>query len=270
MRNRLAMKAGGRATAIAGTGAVLAACLAVVAGMSACNMHNGIFEEPQTKAQSVPLGDIKSASVHLEMAAGTLNVHGGATGLMDGNFTYSGHAWEPQVKFSGSGDNGELDINESREGNNHVTTGHSRNRWDVALNDTVPIELHTELGAGNSDLSLASLSLKSLHVEVGAGEGVIDLTGNWNHDVDVQVEGGVGKATIKLPRGMGVRATVEGGIGSVHAPDFRRDGDDYVNDAYGRSHATINVKVEGGVGTINLELAGGPTVWSHLSGSSSG
>jgi hypothetical protein len=260
MRNRLAMKAGGRTTAIAGMAAMLGASLAAMWGMSACNMHNGIFEEPQTKVQSVPLGDIKSASVHLEMAAGTLNVHGGATALMDGNFTYSGRTWEPQVKYDPSGSNADLLVDESSEGTNHVTTGHSRNRWDIALNDAVPIELHTELGAGNSDLSLASLSLKSLHVEVGAGEGVIDLTGNWDHDVDVQVEGGVGKATIKLPRGMGVRATVEGGIGSVHAPGFRRDGDDYVNDAYGKSRATINLKVEGGVGTIDLELAGGSAV----------
>jgi hypothetical protein len=59
---------------------------------------------------------------------------------------------------------------------------------------------------------------------------------------------------------MGVRATVEGGIGSVHAPDFRRDGDEYVNDALGKSSSTINLKVEGGVGTVNLDLSGGSTV----------
>jgi hypothetical protein len=228
--------------------------------LSACHMGGRYFEETQTKARSVPLDGVKSARVHLEMGAGSLNVHGGAAGLMDGNFTYSGRAWEPQVRFTASGDDGDVNIDESAEGNNHVTTGHSRNRWDVALNNSIPIDLHTELGAGSSELSLATLSLNSLHVEVGAGEGVIDLTGNWNHDVDVQVEGGVGKVTIKLPRGMGVRATVEGGIGSVHAPDFRRDGDEYVNDALGKSSSTINLKVEGGVGTVNLDLSGGSTV----------
>jgi hypothetical protein len=252
-------RASAAATLVLGIAGGLTAMAGMIA-LSACHVGENYLAEAQTKTQSVPLGGVKSARVHLEMGAGTLNVHGGATGLMDGNFTYSGRAWEPQVKFNASGDNGDLEIDESAEGNNHVTTGHSRNRWDVALNDTVPIDLHTELGAGNSDLSLAALSLKTLHVEVGAGEGLIDLSGNWNHDVDAQVEGGVGKVTIKLPRGMGVRATVEGGIGSVHAPDFRRDGGDYVNDAYGKSGATINLKVEGGVGTVDLELAGGPAV----------
>jgi hypothetical protein len=263
MTKQFAKKCAARASAVAPLALGMAAGMMAMAGMvalSACHVGGDYLAETQTKTQSVPLDGVKSARVHLEMGAGTLNVHGGATGLMDGNFTYSGRDWEPRIDFSPSGDAGDLTINESGKSGPRVTTGHSRNRWDVALNDTVPIDLHTELGAGNSDLSLATLSLKTLHVEVGAGQGVIDLSGNWNHDVDAQVEGGVGKVTIKLPRGMGVRATVEGGIGSVHAPDFRRDGGDYVNDAYGKSRATINLKVEGGVGTVDLELAGGPTV----------
>jgi hypothetical protein len=179
----------------------LAASLTAMAALSACRVKGHYFDETQTKTQSVPLSGVKLATVHLQMAAGNLNVHGGATGLMDANFTYAGHAWEPQVRFNPSGGNGELDIDESAQGNNHVTAGHSRNRWDVALNDSVPIDLHTEQGAGKSNLSLASISLKSLHVEVGAGQGVIELSGNWNHDVDVHVEGGVGTVTLELSGG---------------------------------------------------------------------
>lgn len=243
-----------RAAMVAGLGASVAA----MTGMSACRIGRNYMQEMETKTQSIPVGSVKSASVHIEMAAGSLNVHGGATGLMDGDFTFAGSVWEPRIKFEPEGDGGQLTVDEVGKGETRVTTGHSHNRWDVRLNNSVAIDLHTELGAGSSDLSLADLSLKTVHVEVGAGEGVIDLAGNWNHDVDVQVEGGVGKATIKLPRGMGVRATVEGGIGSVQASGFRRDGDDYVNDQYGKTPGTINLKVEGGVGTVHLELSSGP------------
>ncbi|MGH9677802.1 MAG: hypothetical protein ACRD36_11930, partial [Candidatus Acidiferrum sp.] len=55
---------------------------------------------------------------------------------------------------------------------------------------------------------------------------------------------------------VGVRVTVQGGLGSVNAPDFKRDGDDYVNDAYGKSGVTVEVHVTGGIGEVYLELVG--------------
>jgi hypothetical protein len=53
---------------------------------------------------------------------------------------------------------------------------------------------------------------------------------------------------------MGVRVDVTGGLGEIQAEDLSRDGDAYVNDAYGESEATLNVDIEGGVGQIRLEV----------------
>jgi hypothetical protein len=44
----------------------------------------------------------------------------------------------------------------------------------------------------------------------------------------------------------------EGGIGAVNAHGLKRDGDAYVNDAYGKSPTTIDMTIHGGVGEINL------------------
>jgi len=55
-----------------------------------------------------------------------------------------------------------------------------------------------------------------------------------------------------LPKNVGVTVSAQGGIGSVSAHDFKRDGDDYVNDVYGKTPATIRVRVQGGVGQITL------------------
>jgi hypothetical protein len=43
-----------------------------------------------------------------------------------------------------------------------------------------------------------------------------------------------------------------GGIGSINAHGLKHDGDEYTNDVYGKTPATIRLKVEGGVGEINL------------------
>jgi hypothetical protein len=113
-------------------------------------------------------------------------------------------------------------------------------------------------GAGRVNLTLAGLSLTRVDFDLGAGEVNVDLTGDWKSDLTANLNGGVGKATIRLPRDVGVRATAHGGIGSINAHDLKKDGDAYVNDAYGKSPVTLRVNVEGGVGEINLELGGAP------------
>jgi hypothetical protein len=68
----------------------------------------------------------------------------------------------------------------------------------------------------------------------------------------------VGRATIRLPRDVGVHVVARGGIGAINASGFQKQGDAYVNDAYGKSPVTLQIEVEGGVGEINLELGGEP------------
>jgi hypothetical protein len=232
--------------------------LSVLLGMSACNWERGRVGELRTDAQSVKLGQAKSVSVELSMGAGVLNVKGDATDLMQGTFTYNVSAWKPKISYSESDSRGKLTI--EQPGGPHSQGGDTTYTWDVQLNNKVPIELHVELGAGRSDLELGDLSLTRLHVEMGAGESIVDLAVNWKHDVDAHIEGGVGRATIRLPRSVGVRATVEGGLGSVSAPDFKKQGEAFVNEEFGKSPVTVNVKVEGGIGKVVLELSGGPTV----------
>ena len=121
-------------------------------------------------------------------------------------------------------------------------------------------EIRVEMGAGNSNLELGDISLTNLRVDLGAGTSVVDLVGNWKHDVEARIESGVGNVTLRLPRNVGVRVSAENGIGTISAPAFNKVGGAWVNDAYGKSPVTVNVKVEGGVGRIVLELGGGPTV----------
>jgi len=66
------------------------------------------------------------------------------------------------------------------------------------------------------------------------------------------LEGGVGQANIRLPKKIGVIAEASGGIGSIRTYGLKQDGDSYTNEAYGKSPATIRLKVTGGIGEIVL------------------
>jgi hypothetical protein len=112
--------------------------------------------------------------------------------------------------------------------------------------------MNVQIGAGSSNLRLQGLNVKNLDVQAGVGQMNLDLTGPRKSDLHVDIHGGVGSAVIRLPKDVGVRVHASGGIGSVSPHGLTREGDEYVNAALGKSPATIDVTIEGGIGSISL------------------
>jgi hypothetical protein len=110
------------------------------------------------------------------------------------------------------------------------------------------------MGARESDLDLDSLALKELNLQMGAGQTRVDLTGDCEPYLDASIQGGVGEATVTLLSGIGVNVRAKGDLGKINAEGLEREGDSYVNDAYGDSDVTLDVEVQGGVREINLEV----------------
>ena len=230
----------------------------------------------RTGSETVELGDASSVDVEIEMAAGTLEVAGGASDLLEADFTYNVAELEPDVKYR----NGKLSVLTPDVESIGIGTlwdlDDYRYEWDLRLNDEVPMDMNITTGAGTSDLDLGSLSLTTLGVDAGAGtvtldlsgatsltrlrvdagvgEITVDLTGDWQQDLNAGIRAGVGKLTILLPRDVGVWVDVEGGISDTDTRGLNRDGDNYVNDAYGESEVTLRIEIEAGIGLINLEV----------------
>ena len=208
----------------------------------------------RTEARSVELEGAESVEVNILMGAGELSLTGGAEALMDAEFTYNVAAWEPEIDYQVTGDEGRLEVRQPEVDSIGALESY-RYEWDVSLNDQVPMDLHVALGAGQGTLEVGGLALTRLDVEVGAGQGTLDLTGDRTSDLDVSVEAGVGDLTVRLPREVGARVEVDGGLGQVNADELTTEDGAYVNDAYGESEATITVDIAGGVGQVTLELA---------------
>jgi hypothetical protein len=101
-------------------------------------------------------------------------------------------------------------------------------------------------------MDLDSLTLTGLDFEMGAGETTVDLTGDYDQDFDANIEGGVGEATVLVPSEVGVKVRAEGGLGKINAKGLKREGDSYVNDAYGDSDVALEVDVQGASGRSTL------------------
>lgn len=187
--------------------------------------------------------------VHIQMPAGELKLSGGANQLMEADFNYDEAEGKPETSYHVSGGTGELNVTQPGK---KFHFGPAHNDWNIRLANDVPMQLKVDMGAGQSDLKIGGLSLTRLDISMGAGQFTADLTGDWKKDLDAEIHGGVGHAIILLPEDVGVRVHATGGIGSISSGGLKRDGDEYVNEMYGKSPVTLRLDVSGGVGNIDL------------------
>ena len=109
------------------------------------------------------------------MAAGELNVRGGAAKLLEGNFEFNVPSWEPQVHSSNNGTHTDIEI---RQPNNAHLGGNRHYAWDLQLNNDVLLDLGIHCGAGQAKLNLGELDLRRVEVHMGAGQVDLDLRGS--------------------------------------------------------------------------------------------
>ncbi|MGE5250583.1 MAG: toast rack family protein [Bacteroidota bacterium] len=207
----------------------------------------------RSEAQSVKLDGSQPVRVNVDFGAGNLKLKGGAQQLMEADFTYNVARIRPTVEYA----RGTLAVSQPTTRGWPDMRGITgfRNEWDLRLYDDVPMDLTVDVGAGTSDLQVAGLSLTRLKVNQGAGTGTIDLDGAWTDDLDVTIDAGAADLTVLLPSSVGVRIVVDRGATLVSAPGLSQDGNVYTNAAYGESEVTLRLKVSGGIGFINLEMA---------------
>ncbi len=203
----------------------------------------------QHLTKAVNLQGAKSVSVHVQMPAGQLRLDGGASQLLSADFHYDGWQGDPQVNYTVTDGQGDLQITQN---GNSAHFGNSYNDWRLQFGGAEPVDLSLDMGAGEAWVRPSALNLSELTIHMGAGQLDLDLTGIKPGNLQADVEGGAGQARIHLPKDEGVRVFASGGIGAVNGDGLIRQGDAYVNSAYGKSAQNIEMTVHGGVGEIDL------------------
>jgi hypothetical protein len=203
----------------------------------------------QYESRAIDRDASERVRINLEMGAGDLKVSSGTQKLMQAYFNYNVPNLKPEVRYSTAGGMGDLQVNEP---STHAHIGNMTYDWDLRLSDMVPLEIHVNFGAGQAQLDLGSLDLRSVQLEMGVGQLEMDLRGNPKHDYNVKVSGGVGEATLRLPANVGIDARASGGIGDISVRGLRKESGHWVNDAYNEPGVKIRVDVQGGIGSIRL------------------
>jgi hypothetical protein len=190
--------------------------LACSVAIPAARMQTG---ETQTLTVSEPAPasagqGSSSAEVSITMGAGTLQIGGGATGLVEGSIKYNVADWKPVVTHQGSA----LSINQGTNLSNQLPPQNVVNDWQLKLGQT-PVDLTINAGAYDSTLSLGGIPLTGLTINDGAsnsnisfaspnpaqmqhlayktGASTVNISGLGNANVaDMTFEGGAGSYTL--------------------------------------------------------------------------
>lgn len=214
--------------------------------LTACMIDREPLGPTQYDSRSIERDSSQQVTVRLEMGAGNLKVGTGTSKLAQAYFTYNVPSWKPAVDYTP----GLLTIHQP--GRTHSHLGNIKYEWDLRLGRQIPIDLRVNFGAGEAQLDLGSLDLRSVEVHMGVGKMNMDLRGDPQHDYSVNINGGVGEATVHLPVKAGVYATARGGIGEINVRGMQRVGDHWVNEAYDTAKVKVRVDVNGGIGRIEL------------------
>ena len=226
------------------------ACLAISCLVfTGCDLENAVTGPLQIETRTIERDKSELVRAELRMGAGELNVRGGAQKMVEAEFRYNVPKWKPEVRYNATGFRGILTV--AQPSGSRMAHNIDYN-WNLRFNDDTPLDMIVHIGAGQAELDLGSLSLRSVEVNIGVGEVKMDLRGTPQHDYDVSVHGGVGEAAIQLPRGVGVVADAHGGIGEINAHGMRKRGSRYVNDLYDNAKVIVHLDVKGGIGAINL------------------
>lgn len=157
-------------------------------------LFNRVGDADHDEERSVALDGAASVRARIDMSVGELILTGGARDLMNGRFLFD-EELAPKIDYRVRGATGELKIEQSR---GRRVMKWKKNRWEIALNDDVQLDLEVHMATGKLDAALSSLRLVTARLEHTTGDASIDLGGHQLELAEVKIEQSTGRMNVRL------------------------------------------------------------------------
>jgi len=179
----------------------------------------------------------ETASVNIEMGAGTLDLTGGTEKLVEGEVIYNVKSWKPTVTRAGNS----ISIKQENTSTVGIPDGTIKNMWTIQLG-SIPMDLSLSTGAYEGTLDLSGLSITSLSIRDGASKSMVWF--DTPNPVDMSIlsyKTGASQVSLKGLGNANVdQISFDGGVGS------------YELDFTGDLSKDVNVTIKSGMSDIKL------------------
>lgn len=201
-----------------------------------------------------PLAGALSAEIEINMGVGALYLSSlpYSSSLISGTVDTAVGEWLTQ-DFNITGNTAHLELStEDRNFPFPYLGSQPIRKWDLALNESIPIRLDIRTGVGEARIDLERVLATSVDLRTGVGK--TDLTLPAKGHASVTLSGGVGETVIYIPRGVAARIRTKTGIGSVQVHgDYTRINDQYISPDFNTAENRVDLEVKGGIGSIRIQ-----------------
>jgi len=209
----------------------------------------------EVSVAEVPLRGAARARVRVQHGAGILHAHAGAKPgtVASGSFA-SGLALDIRLE----GDLLVADLKPDIESVSFLAPWNwgsgGAYDWDLALAETIPLELSFETGASESHLDLSALRLSRLSVKTGASSTSLTMPAHPVGTCPVRIEGGAASIEANVPEGTEAFVRSESGLAESHVDQarFLPVPGGHQTAGYAAASDRLEIKVSMGLGSFKL------------------
>jgi len=204
---------------------------------------------------SIPLESAQEAVIDINHGAGLLKIGAGASPakLVEGTFV---GGVEHRVEYSSQWASLTLSTPSNLIFGIPGGVGSEGLRWDLRLNDTIPMEVRLHTGAGETRVDFSSLLVSKVSLQTGASSTVITLPARAGF-TSVDVHAGAASVVLRVPQGVAGRIHLKTGlVGSkIDNTRFPFNGSVYQTPDYESAENRVEIFVEAGVASIEITSA---------------
>jgi len=126
--------------------------------------------------------------------------------------------------------------------------------WDLALTDTIPLEVDFETGASDARIDLSGLRVTGVSLKTGASSTTIVLPAKPVGTCPVRIEGGAASVEATIPAGVEAFVRSESGLADVHVDRgrFLPVPGGYQSGGYATGTDRLEIKVSMGLASFRL------------------
>lgn len=123
--------------------------------------------------------------------------------------------------------------------------------WNLGLSPDVLLSLEFSIGAGQSDLDLAGLTVTDLDASIGVGRAIVRLPAQG--DFEARISGALGQLVIHIPEGLECRIHFDTAlVGRSIPPDYQRQDSTYTSAGYASASNRVDLEVDLAVGHVTI------------------
>ncbi|MFA5927306.1 MAG: DUF5668 domain-containing protein [Patescibacteria group bacterium] len=245
----------GRSTVAVIIGALATLIVVAVLVSAVITGKTGIPDDRVTNTsrteQAISIGKspgISRAEIDVKMGAGKLNIDGGSSDLVSGNFASQFLRLDTQNTITS-------DVQRVKLVGEGTTRpfGRQFNELDLSLNSVVPMMLTLDTGAMDMRIDLSGVKAEEININTGASS--LNLV--MGEEVDrarVTIKAGASSINIEVPENVGARIEIDSGLSSKNFEGFKQiDSDTYETDDY--ATALRKIDFEFNIGASSLDIS---------------